>query len=126
MHLDPSPYCLVLMCRNILHGCCNEAVEARVRVTPQGGCSNDFVPFRTISLLHSFITVVGQTGMCGLENARKGKQEQQRLEEGREGETYGTYSTLHEMCDGCLSCHWRVAHASRFCSGQEHCSPNMA
>ena len=52
--------------------------------------------------------------------AQENEQQRERAkeggrEEGRKGETYGTYSTQHEMCDGCLSCHERVAHASHFC-----------
>ena len=34
-----------------------EAVEGRARVTPHGGCSNASAPFRTIFLVHLFITL---------------------------------------------------------------------
>ena len=49
-------------------------------------------------------------------NASEGRRDGWR-EGGRKGETYETYSTQHKMCDGCLPCHKRVAHASRCCSG---------
>ena len=51
----------------------------------------------------------------------KAHESEQQLERGRK--TYGMYATSHEMCDGCLSCHERVAHASCFCWSPEHCSP---
>ena len=78
--------CLVLLiCRNILRGRCNQAVEGRVGVTPHGGCSDACAPFCTIFLLRSFITVVGQTDAHGLEDGGKGTQERAATR-AREGE----------------------------------------
>ena len=53
-----------------------------------GGCFSAFALFRTIFLLHLFITVVGQKDACGLENGRKGTEEQAATR-AREGEMDG-------------------------------------
>ena len=80
------PTCLVLLiCRNILRGRCNQAVEGRVGVTPHGGCSDACAPFCTLFLLRSFITVVGQMDARGLEDGGKGTRERAATR-AREGE----------------------------------------
>ena len=127
VHLNPSPYCLPALFLSVGTSSMDSATRQLMgTLEPHGGCSNaslHFTPFSFYGL--SLLSLVRRMHV-GWKMEGKAHESEQQPERAREREMYRTYSTPHEMCNGCLSCDERVAHASRFCSGREHCSPDVA
>ena len=97
MRLDPSPYCLPALSSFVRTSSVDGATR-QSRGALELHCTEDapaFAPFRTIFLLRSFITVVGQMDTRGLENEMKGTQGRAATRGNQRGRERRTEHTLH-------------------------------